>query len=99
VTGFETVIGFIETYQDPQGVRGAWEGIVAIDNKEQGQKFAELVERSRELISILPWNGKSVGLRDRQRSHFEASQFITPSFTSLDSMSSCFLHSEPRCLL
>ncbi|KAF2807643.1 uncharacterized protein BDZ99DRAFT_509861 [Mytilinidion resinicola] len=47
----ESVIGFIENYQDPQGIRGAWEGIIAVVNKIQSKSFTELVERSSEFIS------------------------------------------------
>lgn len=81
----ETVIGFIETYQDPHGVRGAWEGIVAIVNRDRSRKFSELVERSTKILSLLPWNGKSVGLEDEELSAFESSLFVKPDFTSLDS--------------
>jgi hypothetical protein len=38
----EPVIGFVETYEDPHGVRGAWEGIVAITNLEQRKQFKQL---------------------------------------------------------
>ncbi len=81
----ESVIGFIETYQDPHGIRGAWEGIVAVVNKVQSKKFTRLVERSSDFIITLPWNGKSVGLEDGSKSAFETSECIKPDLTSLDS--------------
>ncbi|KAJ8129244.1 hypothetical protein O1611_g4391 [Lasiodiplodia mahajangana] len=88
----ETIIGFIETYQDPHGVRGAWEGIVAIVNKNQSRKFGELVDRSGEFLAQLPWNGAFVGLEQGKLSSFESDRFVKPDFTSLDTVG--FLKSE-----
>ncbi|KAK3294456.1 putative dipeptidyl peptidase [Chaetomium fimeti] len=82
----ELVLGFVETYQDPHGVRGAWEGIVAITNQEQSKHFKSLTERSLEFIAQLPWNGENVGLGASTLSEFESRRFIMPDFTSLDSM-------------
>ncbi|KAJ5702458.1 dipeptidyl-peptidase III [Penicillium malachiteum] len=76
----ETVIGFIETYQDPHGVRGAWEGIVAIFNKEQTRKFSELVDSSPQLIPLLPWNGQPGGVEDGLTSIFETETFQKTRF-------------------
>ncbi len=81
----ELVIGFIETYQDPHGVRGSWGGIAAIVNREQSRKFQALAERSLEFIALLPWNGPRVGLPEGTLSAFESNRFIMPDFTSLDS--------------
>lgn len=88
----EAIIGFIETYQDPHGVRGAWEGIVAIVNKQQSKKFSELVDRSSEFIALLPWNGRFIGLDQGQFSEFESENFVKPDFSSLDTLG--FLKSE-----
>ncbi|KAJ5626816.1 dipeptidyl-peptidase III [Penicillium herquei] len=88
----ETVIGFIETYQDPHGVRGAWEGIVAIVNKEQTRKFSELVDSSPQLIPLLPWNGLPGGVEDGLTSIFENETFQKPDFTSVDTLG--FVKSE-----
>ncbi|KAK4445823.1 peptidase family M49-domain-containing protein [Podospora aff. communis PSN243] len=82
----ELVIGFIETYQDPHGVRGSWEGIVAITNLEQSKQFKELTERSLEFIAQLPWNGTKAGLDANALSGFDSQNFIMPDFTSLDTV-------------
>lgn len=81
----ESNLGFIECYRDPHGIRCEWDGFVAIVNKEQSRKFAELVSRSAEFIVKLPWNGLEGGCSAGERSAFEAPKFMAPDFTSLES--------------
>lgn len=69
----ETNIGFIETYRDPSGVRGEWEGFVSIVNRKQSEVYSALVLHAEYFIGFLPW-GKD----------FEKDAFSSPDFTSLD---------------
>ncbi|OBA22493.1 dipeptidyl-peptidase III [Metschnikowia bicuspidata var. bicuspidata NRRL YB-4993] len=69
----ESNIGFIETYRDPSGVRGEWEGLVAMVNQDRTAKFATLVNSASDLIPHLPWS-----------TLYEKDTFTPPDFTSLE---------------
>ncbi|KAK9448794.1 peptidase family M49-domain-containing protein [Limtongia smithiae] len=71
----ETNIGFIETYRDPAGIRGEWEGLIAMVNKERTKTFGALVNGAKDFITLLPWG-----------EDFEKDVFKAPDFTSLEVM-------------
>lgn len=67
----ECNIGFIETYRDPHGIRGEWEGFAAMVNKERTKAFAKLVQSAPEQIPKLPWPAE-----------FEKDKFLVSRFHS-----------------
>jgi dipeptidyl-peptidase III len=81
----EVIMGFVEPYRDPMGIRAEFEGMVAITNKEETETLTKLVDNSDQFIRRLPWamdytenNGKGP---------FEKELFEKPDFTSLHSKS------------
>ena len=72
----ETNLGFVETYRDPHGVRGEWEGFVAMVNLERTRAFGKLVKSAASMIPKLPWS-----------KDFEKDEFLSPDFTSLEVLS------------
>ena len=72
----ECNIGFIETYRDPAGLRGEWEGMVSTVNLERTRAFKTLVDAAPRMIPKLPWP-----------KDFEKDTFTPPDFTSLEVLS------------
>ncbi|OJD27085.1 hypothetical protein ACJ73_01525 [Blastomyces percursus] len=87
----ETVVGFIESYRDPLGLRCEWEGLVAIQNKSETEAIGVLAENARKFIRLLPWcqfdsnsNAESGDLGP-----FESLTFVKPDFVSLQVLAFC----------
>jgi dipeptidyl-peptidase III len=79
----EVILGFVEPYRDPMGIRAEFEGLVAITDKEETQALTTLVENSDTFIRRLPWalNSQENG----GKGQFEKELFEKPDFTSLHS--------------
>lgn len=86
----ETVIGFIEPYRDPLGVRSEFEGIVGVHDAAETRVLRELSHMADKFVCRLPWvNGDG-----DNKGPFEKEVFEAPDFSSIQSMDSCFLLME-----
>lgn len=77
----ETVLGFVEPYRDPFGVRAEFEGLVAVVDIEKTKTLTKLVKDSAKYIRTLPW-AEGATENDR-KGPFETGLFESPDFTSL----------------
>ena len=74
----ENILGFVEPYRDPYGVRAEWEGAVCISDPDETSKLKALVDNSTKFIRMLPW--AVPGVNDG-KGPFEANLFQAPDFT------------------
>lgn len=51
----ENIIGFIEPYRDPAGIRSEWEAMIGIADLDEKSKLKLFVESSKVIIRQLPW--------------------------------------------
>lgn len=87
----ENLIGFIESYRDPAGIRSEWEAMVGIADPDETSKLKRFVESSTDFIRQLPWAVEGV---NDGKGPFENNQFQAPDFTSVHgkSLTSHYTH-------
>jgi len=51
----ETINGFIETYKDPRGAKGSWEGIVAFVDAPGTRVMRALADHAADFEARMPW--------------------------------------------
>lgn len=79
----ETVMGFVEPYRDPMGVRAEFEGIVGIADPVKTKTLRLLAERAKDILYRLPWaEGYS---ENNGNGPFEKELFDPPDFASIQS--------------
>lgn len=77
----ETVLGFVEPYRDPLGVRGEYEGIVGITDVVETRRLHSLANVANQLVCRLPW----VKEQGTSKGPFEKELFEPPDFSSVQS--------------
>lgn len=78
----ETVLGFVEPYRDPLGVRAEFEGIVGIPDPAETQILARLASKADAFVYKLPWVDPN-----ESKGPFEKHLFEPPDFSSIQSKS------------
>lgn len=78
----ETVIGFIEPYRDPLGIRSEFEGIVGIADPGETKTLNSLSDMADRLVCRLPW----VDSEGNSKGPLEKEKFEAPDFSSVQSM-------------
>jgi dipeptidyl-peptidase III len=77
----EHIIGFVEPYRDPYGIRAEFEGLVAIADPDETRILQKLVKHSDHFIRQLPW---CIGHEENNgKGPFEKSLFQPPDFSSI----------------
>lgn len=79
-TRVENILGFIEPYRDPAGIRSEWEAMIGIADADETKKLQSFVDSSTTFIRQLPWAVKGV---NDGKGPFEKSSFEAPDFTSV----------------
>ncbi|KAI0868251.1 dipeptidyl peptidase III [Hypoxylon argillaceum] len=74
----ESILGFVEPYRDPYGVRCEWRGIISIADADETAKLTTLVKDSNKFIRTLPW---AVPGNNDGKGPFEKTEFRAPSFS------------------
>lgn len=79
----ETILGFVEPYRDPYGVRAEFEGVVGIVDADETKVLIKLTQNSTKFIRRLPWANGYKEDENRGMGPFEKDLFDPPDFTSL----------------
>lgn len=86
IPAVETILGFVEPYRDPYGVRAEFEGVVGIVDADETKVLIQLTQNSTKFIRRLPWASGYDEDENRGMGPFEKDLFDPPDFTSLQGM-------------
>ncbi|KAL7919267.1 peptidase family M49 domain-containing protein [Trichoderma austrokoningii] len=82
----ENILGFIEPYRDPAGIRSEWEAMIGIADADEIERLQTFVNSSTTFIRQLPWAVEGV---NDGKGPYEKSLFEAPDFTSVHALAVC----------
>ncbi|KAK4060263.1 uncharacterized protein Triagg1_10813 [Trichoderma aggressivum f. europaeum] len=82
----ENILGFIEPYRDPAGIRSEWEAMIGIADADEIKRLKTFVHSSATFIRQLPWAVEGV---NDGKGPYEKSLFEAPDFTSVHALAVC----------
>ncbi|KAI4915279.1 hypothetical protein J4E85_010404 [Alternaria conjuncta] len=87
----EHILGFVETYRDPHGVRAEWEGVVCIADPEETKKMEVFVASAAKFGTLLPW----ATAENEGKGLFEKDVVTIPQCAIVHALTVCCPHSPP----
>ncbi|KAF2850392.1 peptidase M49, dipeptidyl-peptidase III [Plenodomus tracheiphilus IPT5] len=81
----ESILGFVESYTDPYGVRAQWEGAVCLADVNETKKMEDFMSKSADFAQLLPWATSENG----GKGPFEKEILSIPQFTILHVLACC----------
>lgn len=75
----EHIIGFVESYCDPYGVRAQWDGAVCLADEDETRRMKAFVDKSAYFASMLPWATEE----NNGKGPFEKEVLSIPNFSIL----------------
>lgn len=81
----DNILGFVESYRDPHGVRAEWQGIVCVADPTETKKMDVFVQNATKFTRLLPW----ASAENDGKGPFEKSSLEIPSFNIMHGW--CFL--------
>jgi dipeptidyl-peptidase-3 len=73
----DNIMGFVEPYRDPHGIRAEWEGIVCVADPAETEKMKAFVENAAKFSKLLPWATAD----NDGKGPFEKASLEIPGFT------------------
>lgn len=73
----DNILGFVEPYRVPHGVRAEWEGIVCVADPAETEKMEAFVRKVADFSRLLPW----ASAKNEGKGPFEKASLEIPNFT------------------
>ncbi|CAN9409337.1 unnamed protein product [Alternaria alternata] len=81
----DNILGFVEPYRDPHGIRAEWEGIVCVADSTETKKMEAFVQNAAKFSKLLPWASAD----NDGKGPFEKASLEIPGFTIMHGLAVC----------